>query len=162
MKKPKERGVKYKTARISYITNYIIIVLLLFFLTLLHSFELDPQILQLASLGIIFFVLLLLFEPEAERVLRYYLITNSEIVKIEGIIIKKRITIPYQSIAHVRAVKGVWGRIFNFGTILVKGIKDDIVMKGMKEPDVISRMMENKIALMKRPARKGAKIEKSD
>lgn len=162
MKKPQEKGSKYKTARISYITNYIIIVLLLFFLTLLHSFELDSQILQLASLGIIFFVLLLFFEPEVERVLRHYLITNSEVVKIEGIIIKKRITIPYQSIAHVRAVKGVWGRIFNFGTILVKGIKDDIVMKGMKEPDVISRMMENKIALMKRPARKGAKIEKAD
>lgn len=162
MKKPEEKGSKYKTARISYITNYIIIALILFFLTILQSIEFPPGILQLASLGIILFMLSLLLEPEAERILRYYLITNSEVVKIEGIVIKKRISIPYQSIAHVSAVKGIWGRIFNFGTIFVKGMKDGIVMKGIKEPDVVSKMIENKISLMKKPHKKGAEIGKTD
>jgi len=161
MKKPKEKGLRYKTARASYISNYIIIILLIFSLTFLPLIELDAKILQLISLGAMFFILILLFEPETERVLRSYLITNSEITKIEGIVVKKRMAMPYQSVADVRVVKGVLGRIFNFGTIVVKGIKGDITIKGMKEPEVIYRIIENKIALMKKPSRKGAKTEKA-
>lgn len=162
MKKPREKGLRYKTARISYISNYIIIALLIFSLTFLPLIELEAKILQLIFLGVMFFILILLFEPEAERVLRNYLITNSEIAKIEGIIVKKRMAMPYQGVADVRVVKGVLGRIFNFGTIVVKGIKGDIIIKGMKEPEVIYRIIENKIALMKKPAKKSTKVEKTE
>ena len=137
--------------------------MLIFFLTLvLPLFELTPWLSQLITLAVMLPALALLFEPEIERILRQYLITNTDVAKIEGIIIKKRIAIPYQSVADVRVIKGIAGRIFNFGNIIVKGMKDDIFMKGIKEPDIIYRMIENKIALMKKPARKGAKSEKAD
>jgi len=163
MKIPEEKGLRYKTSRISYIYNYILIIMLIFFLTLvLPLFELTPWLSQLITLAVMLPALALLFEPEIERILRQYLITNTDVAKIEGIIIKKRIAIPYQSVADVRVIKGIAGRIFNFGNIIVKGMKDDIFMKGIKEPDIIYRMIENKIALMKKPARKGAKSEKAD
>ncbi|MDI6798928.1 MAG: PH domain-containing protein [Candidatus Aenigmarchaeota archaeon] len=146
--KVQEKGLRYKTVRISYVQNYFIIILLLVLIALLLP-ALDSWWSKLMILCTSFIVLILLLEPEAERVLREYLITNSEVTKIEGIIIKKRISIPYQSVADVRVIKGIAGRIFNFGTVVVKGMKDDIVVKGIKEPEVVYRIIENKIARMK-------------
>jgi len=70
MKRPAEKGNKYKTARISYITNYIIVALLIFLWTFLPLFKLslplpvDIDIFQLASLAILFFILLLGIHPD--------------------------------------------------------------------------------------------------
>lgn len=168
MKIPEEKGLKYKASRVSYIHNYILIVLIVFFLTLvlpsseLLPFEISPWVSQLITLALMLLALALLLEPETEIILRQYLITNTEVTKTEGIIIKKSVSIPYQSVADIRVIKGIAGRVFNFGDIIVKGMKDDIAMKGIREPEVVYRVIENKIALMKRPLKKGAKSEKSD
>lgn len=165
---PEGKELKYKTSRVSYTPNYILVLLLLFFLTLvLPSTELLPLNLaplssELATIVIVLAALVLVFEPETERVMRQYMVTNNEVVKIEGILVKKSFAIPYQSVADVRVIKGVIGRIFNYGDVDVKGLKDDILMKGMREPEVLYKIIKNKIALMKRPMKRDAKVEKTD
>ena len=165
---PEGKVLTYKTSRISYILNYILVLMLIFFLTLvLPSTELLPlDIVPLSSelvvLAIALLALVLLFEPETERVMRQYMVTNNEVAKIEGIFVKKSFAIPYQSVADVRVIKGVIGRAFNYGDVIVKGMKEDLTMKGMREPEVLYKIIQNKIALMKRPVKKGAKIEKAD
>lgn len=150
MKGIQEKGLRYKTVRISYIQNYFIVILLFVLIALLLPvLDLEAWWSKLLILGISSVILILFFEPETERALREYLITNAEVTKIEGIIIKKRISIPYQSVADIRVIKGIAGRIFNFGTVVIKGMKDDIVIKGVKEPEVVYRIIENKIARMK-------------
>lgn len=145
-----EERLKYKTSRISFIFNYflIVLVLILFFLVL-------PYLNFSWSILVYYFFLLiilaLILEPEAERVIREYFITNAEVIKIEGILTKKRISIPYQSVADVRVVKGIVGRIFNYGNIVVKGVKDDITMKGIKNPESVYELINRKIESMKRP-----------
>jgi uncharacterized membrane protein YdbT with pleckstrin-like domain len=91
-------------------------------------------------------IMVVLFEePEVERLLRYYTITNTEVTKIEGILRKKKYAIPYQSVADVTLNKSIIGRIFNFGTIDVIGFKEGIKMKGMKNPDEIYNMIKQRI-----------------
>ncbi|MCS7106420.1 MAG: PH domain-containing protein [Candidatus Aenigmarchaeota archaeon] len=145
-----EEKLKYETSRISFIFNYFLATLILFL-----TFLLIPYLSFSFIFWIYFFlfllVLALILEPEAERFLREYLITNAEVIKIEGILTKKRISIPYQSVADVRVVKGIVGRIFNYGDVIVKGVKDDIVMKGIRNPEAVYELINRKIEAMKRP-----------
>lgn len=138
MEKPAEIGLNFKTSRISYFSNYFLIVLISVLTFTVYSYlNLGPALLQYIFLAVFLIFLFLALEPEYERTMRQYVITNSEIIKIEGIIVKKRISIPFQSIADVKVIKGVIGRIFNFGTLNVKGVKEEIIMKGMKEPETL-------------------------
>jgi membrane protein YdbS with pleckstrin-like domain len=81
--------------------------------------------------------------------IRKYVITNNEVMKVEGILRKKKFAIPYQSIADVKMSKGVVGRIFNFGNIEIMGFKEPIHMKGIRNPDEVLRIIENKVNLMR-------------
>jgi membrane protein YdbS with pleckstrin-like domain len=151
-----QSGAKYKTSRTSYMTNYFIVILLVVFALLVWqrfslSFSFFPQTnSELFSDLVIFIFLLvavyLLEEADMERMLRHYFVTNNEVIKIEGIIRKKRISIPYQSVADVRVNKGVVGRLFNFGDVEITGMKENINMRGMKRPDEIYNAIQNKIA----------------
>ena len=154
MKGP-EKGLRYKTARISYLLNYFLIILLsALFLIILPYLDFQALWSQLVILLIFGLAIVLLLEPEVERALREYFITDSEVIKVEGIIRKKKISIPYQSVADVRVVKGIIGRIFDFGNVTIKGIKDDIIMKGMKAPEQIGKLVEERIYKLK-----GAKLK---
>ena len=53
--------------------------------------------------------------------------------------------VPFQSVADVRVSKGIVGRIFNFGDVDVIGFKDGILMKGMKNPEEIQRIIQSKL-----------------
>jgi len=161
MKKPERKALKYKTARISYFSNYFLVIVIpfLFYLVLLPYLT-NELYLNIAILILSAIILFLIFEPEVERTIRRYGITNNEVLKIEGIITKKIVSIPHQSIADVKVFKGVIGRIFNFGNIEVKGFKDSIFMKGIREPEVIEKIVENKIALFKGRIRKTGKEKK--
>lgn len=148
MERTEERALKYKTSRISYISNYFLSILLVLFFFFLISY-LRSEWISIAAFIFFLIILFLITEPEWEKAVRKYEITNNEVVKIEGIITKKIINIPYQSIADVKVFKGVIGRIFNFGNVEIKGIKNDIVMKGVREPEIIGKIIENKISLFK-------------
>jgi uncharacterized membrane protein YdbT with pleckstrin-like domain len=159
MKQIMEKGVVYKTSRISYIGNYILLclVLVLFFLVWIKfdiQFSLFPRTTYefestMVAFGFLIAITFLIEEPTIERMIRHYIVTNNEVIKVEGILRKRRVGIPYQSVADVRVEKGIVGRIFNFGTVHVAGVGrgGDITMKGMRDPDTVYRMIKNKIGL---------------
>jgi membrane protein YdbS with pleckstrin-like domain len=155
--KIKERGLVYKTSRISYIENYVIIALILIFLYFFYSYfgfdiltsfsngkteDMVKLIVLLVSISMISF---LAEEPAIERLIRQYIITKDEVVKIEGFLRKKRTAIPYQSIADIKMGKGIIGRIFNFGNVVVSGFKDEIIIKGVRNPDEVYRIINHRI-----------------
>jgi uncharacterized membrane protein YdbT with pleckstrin-like domain len=162
----REEGIKYLTSRIAYIPNYFLVLLALAFLLIFlqkfnFQFTLQPKNLNEAFpiiflLGFLILISYLIEEPAIERLIRQYYVTDSEVVKMEGLIRKKRVAIPLQSIADLKVRKGVIGRIFNFGDVEIAGFKDKIVMKGMHRPDEIYRVIKEKIS------KKGTlKIEKA-
>jgi membrane protein YdbS with pleckstrin-like domain len=175
MAKIPEKGIKYKTSRISYIANYFVVVLLMVFLYLFwQKFELSftltsadaaELIPALTFLAFTIVAVYLLGEPDVEKTLRYYVVTNNEVMKIEGIFRKKKISIPYQSVADVKIEKGVVGRILNFGTVYVTGVGRDphnIIMKGLRNADEVYGIIQSKINLMRGAiiSRRGLKEEK--
>ncbi|MEM7819103.1 MAG: PH domain-containing protein [Candidatus Aenigmatarchaeota archaeon] len=144
------KGIKCKTSRISYVWNYFLLILLaLFLILLLPSLNFSSLYSQVIFLFFFSIALILLLEPESEKLIREYVITENEIKKIEGIISKKEVSIPYQSVADVTLLKSWVGRIFNFGDVFVKGVKGNIRIKGIKEPEKILRIIENRIKRLK-------------
>ncbi len=152
-----DKGITYKTSRLSYMHNYILAAMALVLLVLIFP-RLNFSIIitntqQLVSYVIFFgFVIAISFlieEPSIEQWVRKYVITNNEVMKVEGILRKKRFAIPYQSIADVKMNKGIVGRIFNFGNIEIMGFKEPIHMKGIKNPEEVLRIIENKVNLMR-------------
>jgi len=152
-----ERGSVFKTSRISYLSNYVIASLLIILLSLLWPvLNIDFTFLpktghQLFSYIVVmgFLVVIVYFfeEPAIERMIRKYVVTNSEVVKVEGLIRKRRIAIPHQNISSITVNKGIIGRLLDFGDVHVLGFKDEIKMKGIRDPEVVYRIIQNKIAL---------------
>jgi membrane protein YdbS with pleckstrin-like domain len=152
-----EKGVVYKTSRVSYMQNYVIAVLVAILLVLIFPYlnftifirTAQELISYLIVFGLIIVITFMFEEPTIERWIRRYVVSNNEVMKIEGIFRKKKFAIPYQSIADVKISKGVVGRIFNFGNIEIMGFKEGINMKGIRNPDEVLRMIENKVNLMR-------------
>jgi len=162
-----ERGIVYKTSRVSYVSNYVLLTLFLVFLFLLWPFlNLNLYILPktpgelFSTMSIFVFVLIATYmieEPTVERIIRKYVVTNHEVTKIEGLLSKSRISIPYQSVADIRVEQGIVGRILNFGNVVVTGVvrsensggAEAIVMKGLRYPNEAYRIIQSKINLMR-------------
>jgi membrane protein YdbS with pleckstrin-like domain len=159
MKKLPEQGVVYKISRRAYFWNYILIALVLVLFAILSpmakNFSLLPKTIEQFTSTIFVFVFIiaitfLIEEPTFERWVRYYIVKNNEIIKMEGILTKKRISIPYQSVADIKLDKGIVGRIFNFGDVLVVGLGNLVIeMKGMANPEVVFNVIQNKVSLMR-------------
>ncbi len=169
-----EKGVVYKASPRAYIGNYLIAVgvIILAFLVA-NKFGLDFNIAPsgfmdtLDTLIYVAFGLLaayLFAEPLLEGTVRHYIVSNSEIVKVEGILWKRRQAIPYQSIAEVNVVKGIFGRIFNYGTVEIAGLKEiGVVMRHVSNPEEIQRLVEHKVNSMRSALTRRAKSrEKED
>ncbi len=144
----------YKTSFISFLGNYVLSALAIAFLLVLSTqfeltFTFSPKttsqlISSLTILGVILVVIILLEEPFFERMVRVYFVTDREIIKEEGIIRKNKISIPLQNVADVKMEKGVIGRIFNFGNVIVTGMKDTIKIKGVKNPENLYHLIKSK------------------
>jgi uncharacterized membrane protein YdbT with pleckstrin-like domain len=154
--------IVYKRSYRSYLENYIMAGLVIFLLFLLWpflniNFYLTPttpqQLLEtMVLLAFTCFVVFLFEEPSIEGMRRKYFITNHEVMKIEGLINKSKTTIPYQSVANVKISKNILGRLLNYGTLHIACVGkegNDIVMKGLKDPDEIYNIIKNKISLMR-------------
>jgi len=154
-----ERGIMVKQSRVSFLYNYALLGLTLIFFALVWgefnlTFTLSPQTFSQFSdsmvvLGFMAVIAILLEEPEIQRWLSHYLITNNELIKVEGIIRKRRTIIPYQSVSDVHVYKGVIGRILDFGNIEVVSFKNKITMKGVRNPELFYRIINNKISVMR-------------
>ncbi len=155
----KERGIEIKQSRISFLYNYLLITLVLILFALVWkqfnlTFTFFPKNFSEFSKTLVSFLFLaliafLLEEPEIRRLFCKYVITNNEVIKIEGILRKRRTIIPYQSVANVGVYKGITGRVLNFGDIKILGFKDQIDIHGVKDPEVLYRIINNKIAVMR-------------
>jgi uncharacterized membrane protein YdbT with pleckstrin-like domain len=69
---------------------------------------------------------------------------------VEGILSKKELSIPYDQIAATSISKSVLARILKFGDIKISGFKDEIVMKGMRNPDAIYQQIQERIKSVKK------------
>ncbi len=154
-----EKGLFYKTSRRAYFWNYVMAGLVATFLILLVGrfdigFSLVPRSINemmdtFIILGILSVISFLVEEPIMEGFIRKYHITTNEIVKIEGLLRKKRLVVPIQNIADVSVKKGILGRIMNFGDVDIRGFKDEFTMKGMANPEEIQRILQAKLTLFR-------------
>ena len=146
-----EKGNVYKTSRFAYFHNYMLIgVVFIIILLILPYLNITGNILHFGILfGLLIVASALTEEPEWERIFRKYILTNNEVIKHDGFIRKKRFVMPFQSIADVQVSKGVVGRIFDFGTVDVVGFKDSLIMKGIKNPEEVQRIIQQKINMQR-------------
>jgi len=154
-----DRGIVLRTSRLSYLYTYVLAALVLVFIFMAGSrfglaFTMQPQSLAETANSAVFALLVaasafLFVEADIERLMRQYMITNTDVVKTEGIIRKRRVIIPYQSVSNVSVYKGVLGRMLGFGDVDVIGFDADIRMRGIRDPDTFYRIVNNKIARMR-------------
>jgi membrane protein YdbS with pleckstrin-like domain len=156
MKEEKVEGTKYLTSFVSYMFNYFLIFLSTLFLFLLFRefnlrIALKPENFYEALPTVFFFAILTLIsyliqEPIFEKAVRQYYVSDSEIIKVEGIITKKRIVIPYQNVADIKLNQGLIARIFNYGDIVISGFRESIVMKGIRNPYPLYNKIKEKVS----------------
>jgi len=156
MKEEKVEGVKYLTSFTSYMLNYFLIFLsLLFLFLLLREFDFrivfkpgnfNEMLPAIFFFGILVLISYLIQEPIFERIVRQYYVSDNEVTKVEGIITKKRVVIPYQNVADIKLNQGLVARIFNYGDIVISGFKETIVMKGIKNPYPLYERIKEKVS----------------
>lgn len=154
-----DRGIVLRTSRLSYLYTYVLAALVLVFILMAGSrfglvFTAQPQSLAETANSAMFVLLVaaaafLFLEADIERLMRQYMITNTDVVKTEGILRKHRVIIPYQSVSNVSVYKGVLGRLLGFGDVDVIGFDANIRMRGIRDPDTFYRIVNNKIARMR-------------
>ncbi len=139
-----DTGMKYRTSRESFIGNYILAalaVLVLFLAAPLFT----GMMLAIVIYGTAFAISFLLVEPESKRWVNEYYVTKNEVIESNGVFSKKTIVLPYQSISDVRIEQDFFGRLLNLGDIQITGFKGEIKMKGVKNPEEIYRIFQNKL-----------------
>ena len=156
-----ETEVLLKTSRISFIPNYILTGLVLIFLILLiNAFDLKFALLpktpsELYSSMVILLVLAVgaafAEQPEWKRFSEHYIVTYNEVIEEKGIFNKHKIILPYQSVGDVRVERSFFGRILNYGNVLVSGFKtgSDIDMKGIRNPQKIHEIVQNRVNMIR-------------
>jgi len=141
---------KYKTSRISFFYNYLLALLLLLFVFFVNSLNLSYPIKAISLFVALPLIAILISEPEVERTYKYYLLEEENVKMVEGIFSKKELSIPYDQIAGTTILKSVLGRILKFGDIKISGFKDEIVMKGMRNPDLLYQKIQERIKSSKK------------
>jgi membrane protein YdbS with pleckstrin-like domain len=136
---------KIKTSRISFIWNYVIGLALISYLILSGVVAISPII----TLFLIFLILLLFIEPEAIIIYHTFFVNPDSILEVKGIFTKKKTAIPYQNISSEKLIKGIMGRILNFGDIIISGYGSEIKMRGIRNPEKLYKLVEKKIAMYK-------------
>jgi len=150
-------GITLRRTKRSFVYNYILAALVGILVILVWaeyglSVWLPPHNLTetwqtVFTLGSAAVIIVLLEEPVIRRQFTKYTITNNEVIMVRGVFRKNRIIIPYQAISNVDVYKGMTGRILSFGDMTVVGFKNQIIMKGIKDPNLFYRIINNKIAI---------------
>jgi membrane protein YdbS with pleckstrin-like domain len=151
-----------KTSRLSYLYNYFIGALAIIFLLLfIGAFGLEFSFFPktnhsagttLATLGLLAIAAWVIEQPELARFMRTYIVTRDEVIEIEGILTKRKIILPYQSISEVTVRKGPIGRMLNYGDVFIGAFRtgSDINMKGIKNAHKIHELIQNRINLLRK------------
>ena len=67
------------------------------------------------------------------------------ITEVKGLLTKTQVSIPYRSISGERLRKSFVGRIFNYGNIIVTSPNNQINIRGIRDPEKLYRMIEEKL-----------------
>jgi len=156
--KRQENWLIYRTSRVSYVQNYLLVVLLItLLLQVLPMLDSRSRFYSIFLIGTVLLVAWLLEEPELERMTRQYHITGGEVMMVEGIFSKKRRVITYSNVSNIDVVKSVIGRVFNYGDIIIVGPDPSIKirMNGMRNPDELYRIINSKVSKLVGHHRKG-------
>ncbi|MBI4894440.1 MAG: PH domain-containing protein [Candidatus Aenigmarchaeota archaeon] len=164
-----ENGVRYRASARAFVGNYVLAAGLVVLSFLVGSrFDLgESQIL----IYVLFWsaAAILASESLVQGILKQYKVSGSEVVKIEGVLRKKRHSIPHQSVGQVKVSKGILGRLLNYGTVEVEGQNENntIVMRHVHDPDEIRRIIRHKIDSYKvtpgkRATKRGEEPEDAD
>lgn len=136
--------ISIRTSRRSFIYNYLI-----GFGLLAYLFFSDAILILPPELTVFFIILISVFFIEPEMILSYshYQLKRDNVLEVKGYIAKKKITIPYSSISNIVVKRGIIGRMFGFGDIIVNSFSgaNKISLKGIKHPEKILSLMEENI-----------------
>jgi membrane protein YdbS with pleckstrin-like domain len=164
-KETKQEGleeIEYKTSRISFLSNYLIAALaIIFFILVITTFNLNFRFLPkntnelfdtLVILGLAAIAAGLIEQPEWVRFMRTYLVTRDEVIEVEGILSKRKIILPYQSISEVTVRRSLLGRILNYGDVYIGAFRagSDIHMRGIKNAHKVHELIQNRINLLRK------------
>jgi uncharacterized membrane protein YdbT with pleckstrin-like domain len=138
--------IRIKTSRFSFLGNYLLCIFLLVFIFIANLTIKPPMILVYFLLVI---VLIFFLEPEGVIVYTTYKLETNYVSEVSGIFVKKQIAIPYRNITDERLKKGIIGRIFGFGEIIVAGPKTEIKMRGIMNPEKVYEEIENKLTRLR-------------
>jgi len=97
-------------------------------------------------------VFYLILEPEYQIMSSRYFLKDESVEGEFGILIKKRIIIPWKLVSRVSMRKDILGRILNYGDIVISTIgqdKSDLVMRGLKNPEKILNEIEERVGSSK-------------
>jgi len=134
----------FNTSRRSFIVNYFLGIGLL-----LYLFLSDAVLILSSWLTLFFLILISIFfiEPESALIYTTYYLKEDNVMEVKGILTKKRTAIPYSSISNIVLKKGVIGRIFGFGSVIVNSFSGEnkISLKGIKYPEKTFKLIEKKI-----------------
>jgi uncharacterized membrane protein YdbT with pleckstrin-like domain len=120
------------------------------------TFALSPQsvgelISTLVILGFLGLAAFLIEQPEWERFTRKYIVSQNDVVEIDGLISKRKIMIPYGSITQVTLKKSFVGRILKYGDLYVSVYSEggSIHMKGIRNATEIHEIIQNRINMVR-------------
>ena len=134
---------KVRSSRFSFLGNYLLGMILLFF-TLIVNLTMQPPMIIVYFL--IAVALMFILEPEGIILYRSYKLDSDYISEIKGIFVKRITAIPYRAVADQRLKKGIIGRILNYGDVVITGPKIQIKMRGIRRPEILYEEIEKKLA----------------
>ena len=159
-----EWGLRYEPTRISFILNYIFSFgIILFLVTFLPFIDLSSFLHRVFLSLLLVSLVYLLVEPEIQKYSKEYYITKDEVAVIERFPRKSSVHISYNDINSVSCKSGILGRILSFGDVLIEGKTARIVMKNVRDPLEIKKVVEYKVEELRKEEafeeRKEEKIE---
>lgn len=133
---------KIKISRLSFLGNYLLCITILIFIIIA---DLTIQISQIIVYSLFAIILLFVLEPEGIIIHTSYRLESDYVSEVNGFFVKRQTAIPYRNIADGRLKKGIIGRIFDFGDIIVSGSQTQIKMRGIRSPEKVYKEIEKKL-----------------
>ncbi|MCD6403236.1 MAG: PH domain-containing protein [Candidatus Aenigmarchaeota archaeon] len=139
------RRIHLKPTRLAFIKTYIVVIVLgvaVLITDMISGISTTWKLIFLLCL------ILLLADVEYRRGIVDYYLEEEQITEVEGFIAKRRKSIMYDKISEITISKGVLGRLFDFGNILLvgtAGMENQIMIKGIRRPQKILKIIEKKV-----------------
>ena len=132
-----------RRSRRSFFTNYSLAITGLIGVWFLYFiFEVSALVMYISLIPIFLFAL----EPEYSLLDVKYIVQDENILKIKGIVSKKKEFIPWHLVAHAEMKQGIISRMLNVGDVVVSSATGSkkIILRGLDNPNKILKSIELK------------------